>query len=208
MKNYETLNLEQQESESDTFTIERYKQFNHYLPKKTNTILDVGCNTGRGGAELKNLNEDFLIFGIDVVEDRLKRLPKSVYKETIHGSTTNIPWEDNYFDAVVAGEFIEHLYSQDVIKTLAEIFRVLKIGGKFLLTTPNPNDFKRKLRKESILGGSHISQHFPKILKIQLMMVGFSNVKIYGSGKVMRYLGSHFPYTSIYGSYLMTAVKF
>lgn len=208
MKNYESLNLEQKVSETDTFTLERYEQFNHYLPEKAKTILDVGCNTGRGGVKLKDLNNELLIFGIDIVEDRLKRLPKDVYKQTIHGSTNNIPWEDNYFDAVVAGEFIEHLYSEDVAKTLTEVFRILKIGGKFLLTTPNPHDFKRKLRKETILGGPHVSQHFPKILKIQLMMAGFSDVKMYGSGKVTRYLGYHFPLLSVYGSYLMTAVKF
>jgi ubiquinone/menaquinone biosynthesis C-methylase UbiE len=208
MENYEALNLKQKISENDSFTIERYRQFYHFLPKKTKYILDVGCNTGRGGAELKRLNNEFLIYGIDIVEDRLKRLPKNVYHEYILGSTTEIPWEDNYFDAVVAGEFIEHLYSQDVTKTLAEVFRVLNIGGKILLTTPNPNDWKRKLRKGTILGGAHVSQHFPKILKLQLMMAGFSNVKIFGSGKVTRYLGYRFPLLSIYGSYLAVASKY
>lgn len=208
MGDYETLNLEQKESETDTFTIERYRQFYHFLPNKTKYILDIGCNTGRGGAELKKLDNNLLIYGIDIVEDRLKRLPKNVYQEYILGSTTEIPWEDNYFDAIVAGEFIEHLYSPDVTKTLAEAFRILKIGGKILLTTPNPNDLKRKLRKESILGGAHVSQHFHRSLKIQLMMAGFSNVRIFGSGKVTRYLGYRFPLLAIYGSYLAIATKY
>ncbi len=208
MENYETLNLVQTVSETDTFTIERYRQFNRFLPKKAKHILDVGCNTGRGGDELKRINNDFLIYGIDIVEDRLKRLPKDVYKENILGSTTEIPWKDNYFDAVVAGEFIEHLYSQDVTKTLSEVFRVLNLRGKFLLTTPNPNDLKRKFRKGTVLGGAHVSQHFPKIIKTQLMMAGFSSVKIYGSGKVTRYLGYWFPFLSIYGSYLAVATKY
>ena len=208
MENYEALNLKQKISETDSFTAERYRQFYHFLPTKVRYILDVGCNTGRGGAELKRLNSDFLIYGIDIVEDRLKRLPKDVYHEYILGSTTEIPWKDNYFDAVVAGEFIEHLYSQDVTKTLSEIFRVLNIRGKIMLTTPNPNDWKRKLRKKTILGGAHVSQHFPTILKHQLMMAGFSNVKIYGSGKVTRYLGYRFPLLSVYGSYLAIGSKY
>jgi len=41
-------------------------------------------------------------------------------------------------------EFIEYIYQADVDQTLGEIFRVLKIGGRLLLTTPNPGDVKRK----------------------------------------------------------------
>lgn len=208
MKNYEVLNKEQALSETDTFTIERYKQFYHFFPKKAKHVLDIGCNTGRGGDQLKKLDNNLLIYGIDIVQDRLERLPKDIYYDTILGSATEIPWKDRYFDAVVAGEFIEHLYSQDVTKTLAEVFRVLQIGGKFLLTTPNPNDLKMKLRKGTVLGGPHVSQHFPGILKVQMMMAGFSNVKVYGSGKVTRYLGYRFPLLSIYGSYLATGTKY
>jgi len=32
-------------------------------------------------------------------------------------------------------------------------------------------------------------------------------VKVYGSGKVSRYLGSHFPVKAVYGSYLVLADK-
>lgn len=207
MGNYSVLNLEQKVSENDPFTIERYKQFNCFFPRNTKSILDIGCNTGRGGAELKRIKNDYLIYGLDVVEDRLKRLPDNVYHQVILGSATDIPLPDDFFDAVVAGEFIEHLYSQDVLKTLAEVFRVLKTGGKFMLTTPNPNDLKKRFQKRTLLGGSHVSQHFPKLIKLQLMMVGFSNVKIYGSGRTSRYLGYRFPILSIYGSYLAVATK-
>ena len=48
-QSYEQLNTLQQSSEIDPFTIERYNQFFKHLPKTTKTLLDVGCNTGRGG---------------------------------------------------------------------------------------------------------------------------------------------------------------
>lgn len=205
---YKELNIAQKVSETDSFTIERYRQFQKFFPEGAVRILDIGCNTGRGGAELKRINPNYVICGLDIVEERLNQLPRDVYDEVILGSTTDIPCDDNVFDVAVAGEFIEHLYTQDVSKTLAEIFRILKVGGRFLLTTPNPHDIKRKLRHETILGDSHVSQHFPHILKIELMMVGFSHVRIFGSGKVTRYLGYRFPFRSIYGSYLAVARKY
>ncbi|WP_018506421.1 class I SAM-dependent methyltransferase [Thiobacillus thioparus] len=206
-KNYEALNLTQPESEHDPFTEDRYRQFYKFLPTGTRSVLDIGCNTGRGGSVLKDLDNNLLIYGLDAVRDRLDRLPKDVYEQGVHGYSTKIPNEDGTYDAVVAGEFIEHLYQTDIDQTLGEIFRVLKIGGRLMLTTPNPYDLKRKWRGHSILGGAHVSQHFPDTLRIKLRMSGFSNVKIYGSGKVSRYLGMRFPMLSIYGSYLAIADK-
>lgn len=204
---YEKLNLLQPESEVDSFTEERYKQFFNYFQNGVEKILDIGCNTGRGGAVIKKLQPSISIFGLDAVKDRLDRLPKNIYQGYVHGYSTDIPVADSTYDIVVAGEFIEHIHSRDVDKTLQEIFRVLKIGGKILLTTPNPYDIKRRLRQQSILGGSHVSQHFPDALKMQLKINGFSSIGIRGSGKVTRYLGCHFP-IAMYGSYLMMANKY
>lgn len=206
-KNYEALNLAQPESEHDPFTEDRYRQFHRFLPKNARSVLDIGCNTGRGGSVLKGLDNSLKIYGLDAVRDRLDRLPKNVYEEGVHGYSTQIPNEDSTYDTVVAGEFIEHIYQADVDQTLGEIFRVLKIGGRLLLTTPNPGDIKRKMRGRSILGGAHVSQHFADTLKLKLRMAGFSRVRVYGSGKVSRHVGSHFP-LFIYGSYLAIGDKF
>lgn len=208
MQKYQELNQQQSESETDTFTADRYRQFYHFMPRNAETVLDIGCNTGRGGQILKQLDSRLKIAGLDIVANRLARLPDDVYQQKINGPSTDIPAPDYSFDAVVAGEFIEHLYAGDVAKTLAEVFRVLKIGGRLLLTTPNPEDIKRRLRHQTVLGGAHLSQHFAHVLKLQLMMTGFSNVKIYGSGKVSRYLGYRFPLLAVYGSYMATADKF
>jgi len=204
---YESLNIKQEASEHDPFTEERYRQFRRFFQKKTSTVLDIGCNTGRGGRTLKQLDSSLKISGLDCVKSRLEQLPKDAYEQSIYGLSTEIPCDDYTFDVVVAGEFIEHIYATDVDKTLAEIFRVLKIGGRLLLTTPNPQDIKKKLRGESILGNSHVSQHFPDALALKLRMLGYANVRIFGSGKVSRYIGVCFPWLGIYGSYLVVASK-
>ena len=208
MSSYEEINIQQKESEDDPFTIKRYQLFCRSLPAHTEKVLDVGCNTGRGGAELKKNNPALKISGIDIVKQRLNNLPRNIYSETIHGSCTKIPVGDDSFDAIVSGEFIEHLRPSDLDPTLFEMFRVLRLGGRMLLSTPNPMDIKRILRKESILGGAHLSQHYPDSLKLKLKMIGFSRIRILGCGKVTCYLGCHFPYLGVYGSYLIMGDKY
>jgi predicted SAM-dependent methyltransferase len=96
---------------------------------------------------------------------------------------------DQPCDAIVAGEFIEHLYPSDVDTTLCEFQRILSIGGSLLITTPNPYSLKLRKIKGTVYGTAHLTQHFPKILKYRLMMHGFSHVKIIGSGKATVYFG-------------------
>ncbi len=205
---YEVKNVQQETSEHDPFTLERYEQFSKFFPKETLKVLDVGCNTGRGGARLKELKQTIALFGLDCVQERLDTLPKC-YLQGIYGLATDIPIEDKFFNVIVAGEFLEHLYPIDVDKTLCEFQRVLKIGGRLLLTTPNPNYVKNKISKKSVYGfASHLTQHFPNILQHRLLMHGFSGVRIYGSGKVSRYLGWGFPIKIVYGSYLVVADKY
>lgn len=203
---YEVQNAQQEISERDPFTVERYNQFFNFFPKEAIKILDVGCNTGRGGLRIKQLNSNLMLLGLDCVQERLDALPEC-YTHKVYGLSTDIPIEDRSVDVIVAGEFLEHLYPADVDKTLCEFQRVLKIGGRLLLTTPNPNYIRSKLRGTSVYGIGHLTQHFPKALRFRLQMHGFSGVKMYGSGKVSRHVGWHFPLMAVYGSYLVLANK-
>ena len=204
---YEALNSLQLISEQDSFTGDRYRQFYKFFPDSHQHVLDLGCNIGRGGWVLKQMDKSLQISGLDCVKDRLTRIPEGIYSKTIYGLSTDIPVANNTYDVVVAGEVLEHLYPGDIDETLMEIFRVLKVGGRLLLTTPNPKDIKRKAFGKSVLGGCHVSQHFHDVLKWRLKLIGFSRVRIYGSGKVSRYLGYRFPFLSLYGSYLATGDK-
>lgn len=194
------------EEEDDPFAEDRYRQLFRFLPRDARTILDVGCNDGRGGRILSGLDRNLDMVGLDCVQAKLDALP-SCYGRRIYGLSNKMPVEDGAFDVVLAGEFLEHLYPSDVDSTLWEFQRVLKIGGRLLLTTPNPNYFKRRLEGSSVYCSYHLTQHFPRVLKLRLMMQGFSRVRIYGSGRVSRVLGAHFPLLNVYGSYLVSADK-
>jgi SAM-dependent methyltransferase len=201
-------NRAQAVSEVDSFTPARYRQFYAHFPSGAKQVLDVGCNTGRGGQVLKACDAALDITGLDCVPERVAALDRSVYRQVLCGFSTGIPVDDTSFDAVVGGEFIEHVPPAHVDGTLAEFFRVLRLKGRLLLTTPNPDYVKNRWRKLSVLlDKSHSSQHFPDCLAHRLRLVGFSNVRVLGSGRVSLYLGQRFPLLSFYGSYLVRGDK-
>jgi SAM-dependent methyltransferase len=207
MTDYVALNAAQVESEVDPFTPTRYEQFAAWFPAQTRQVLDVGCNTGRGGVALKRINPAWQITGLDLLQTRLDRLPESVYGGVICGSATAMPCADKSFDAVVAGEFIEHLPASAAQPFLMEAFRVLRLGGVLAVTTPNPQDWKLRWRKGSVLGGSHVSQHQARVLCLQMKMASFGAVRIRGTGKVSSLLGTRFPLLNVYGSYMAVGYK-
>lgn len=197
-----------QESENDSFTPERYQQFYRHFPEHAKKVLDVGCNTGRGGAALKKCNPALELTGLDCVPTRVSEANKGVYDRCHCAFSTEIPTENDSFDVIVAGEFIEHLPPPQVDATLMEFFRVLRLAGRLLLTTPNPNYLKNKLKHLSVMRErSHLSQHYPDCMAFRLRSIGFSRVKVYGSGRVSRIVGQRFPFLFVYGSYLICGDK-
>jgi ubiquinone/menaquinone biosynthesis C-methylase UbiE len=206
MQRYEQENLRGPRSEDDYFAVERYRQFARYSPRAA-TVLDVGCGTGRGGAEYVRLRPAAELWGMDVVQECLDALPAS-YARKIRGLSTEIPLEAGQADVILAGHVLEHLTAADVDPTLCEFQRVLKVGGRLLMATPNPQSVKFALTRGSVYyGPGHLSQHYPHLLRMRLMMHGFTHVRIRGSGRVTRYVGDRVPLLRFYGSYLVSADK-
>jgi 2-polyprenyl-3-methyl-5-hydroxy-6-metoxy-1,4-benzoquinol methylase len=202
------LNRAQVGSESDDFTEERYRQFASHFRDNDLTVLDIGCNTGRGGAVLKGMRPQLKITGIDCVSERVLSANTKAYDECLCGMADSVPLPDYSFDVIVGGEIIEHIPPVGIDKTLCELFRLLSLKGRVLLTTPNPYYIRNKWAGLSVLTErSHLTQHFPESLKARMKSIGFSNVKTYGTGRVSNYLGTRFPFLSLYGSYLITGEK-
>ena len=146
---YASENAAQIVAIEDTFSLERYQQFARHIPGGVKNVLDVGCAEGRGGAELKRILPKINLLGLDCVDDRLSMLP-AAYTRGILGLTTQIPMDDRSCDAIVVGEFLEHLYPSDVDATLCEFQRILAIGGTLLMTTPNPYSLNMRKRRGTV----------------------------------------------------------
>jgi 2-polyprenyl-3-methyl-5-hydroxy-6-metoxy-1,4-benzoquinol methylase len=97
-------------------------------------VLDVGCGEGRLTAELARAGREAV--GIDVAEEPLRRaraLAPGLDVRLVPAAGA-WPLEDVSFDAVWAGEVIEHV--ADTAGWLSEVRRVLRSGGRLLLSTP------------------------------------------------------------------------
>lgn len=188
-------------SEIDTFTMERYKQFSKYIFNKQ-TVLDVGCNTGRGGKILRENFPESKIYGIDLVSDWLSCIPDGIYDQLFNDSI--ISWEGNNlkYDRIVAGEVIEHIPKEEFQRLLQNCRRMLDKDGLILVTTPNPDSYWVKIGRKAVFNDpSHVNIMSIKEFKLQVKNAGLSILKISGSGKMTRYL-KKFPLLNLYGSYI------
>ncbi len=94
-------------------------------------ILDVGCGTGAIIDFLQH--EGYEAEGVDMSQDALSfcRQKKLCVKS---GLADALEFPDNYFDAVLACDVLEHVSVHE--RAVVEIKRVLKPGGIFIATVP------------------------------------------------------------------------
>jgi ubiquinone/menaquinone biosynthesis C-methylase UbiE len=100
-------------------------------------ILDAGAGTGRLAAAMAKAGAE--VFALDVSEKMLKVIKqKSPRLQTFIGDAGALPFADNSFDWVVAAFLVVHL--QDPAKFFDEAYRVLKDGGRLLVTNINQKE--------------------------------------------------------------------
>lgn len=107
------------------------------LPYITGDLLEIGCGEGRGISLLQPHSRSYLaVDKIGSLLDGLKtRYPQVEFRQMVLPPLQGIV--DNSYDRVVSFQVIEHIKDDGFY--LREIHRILKPGGKALITTPNIN---------------------------------------------------------------------
>jgi SAM-dependent methyltransferase len=141
-------------------------------------VLDAGC----GRSLFTEIRPDwpFTIVASDVDHD-LVRARQAEFKDVrfLVGGAEPLPFRGGAFDAVFAGELIEHL--PDPRPGVAEFRRMLRPGGTLILTTPN------RLRLANVADGSerpyspdHLSELSFDEVRALLVAEGFEVLKATG----------------------------
>ena len=97
-------------------------------------VLEAGCGEGYGADLLAQVAHGVLALDYDAhtvrhVADRYPRV------HAVRGNLDGLPLRPSTVDVVVSLQVIEHLWDQR--RFLAECARVLRPGGRLLITTPN-----------------------------------------------------------------------
>ncbi len=105
--------------------------------KDKDKILDIACGNGKFMRIMFNKfkNKNLEIKGIDYSEVEVKEAKSHGLDVKRVNLEEGIPFDNNSFDIIYAGEIIEHLYNADYF--LSEVNRILKKGGHIVFSTPN-----------------------------------------------------------------------
>jgi SAM-dependent methyltransferase len=121
----------------------------HYLRKRTRYVvencargdgLDVGCGTGVLAERLARAG--YQMWGVDPSEGMLEVLRRDAPDvQAAVASGTELPFEDSRFDLVITVAVLHHIAApDDVRRTLGEMVRVLKPGGRLVVWDHNPRN--------------------------------------------------------------------
>ncbi len=127
-------------------------------------VLEVGCAYGY---LLRALEDRFECAGIDVSEHAIS-VARTITKAPLEcGDVMELlPRKpDDTFDAVLAFDILEHLPEGQIPEVLSQIGRVLRPGGRLLVSVPNTRCLSRKLKKEQWTGlrdPTHVSLLSPE----------------------------------------------
>ena len=143
------------------------------------TVLEIGSGEGYGVYELSKKAQKYI--AIDKYDTPIDEELKN--NNNIEFFEMNVPpldFPENSVDFIVTFQVIEHI--QDDEEFIKEIYRVLKPGGKLILTTPN--------RLMSLSRNPwHVREYSPEEMR-EILNNSFKSINIkgiYGNEKVMKY---------------------
>jgi SAM-dependent methyltransferase len=132
------------------------------IPDGTTRLLDAGCHDGATTAAFRARCDQAVGIDTDVAALRAgrDRFPRVAL---LAASAAALPFADGAFDCVVFSEVIEHVPANEEEHCIRELWRVMRPGGRLILTTPHrgtfwwldPLMFKTHVRRASgVLKGS------------------------------------------------------
>ncbi len=157
-----------------------------YFPKcvigegisRNSRVLDIGCGFGY----FLRLCDDYELktYGLDISEYAVEKA-KAITKAKLYLYDANKGlkiFQNGFFDLVTAFDVIEHLRNPSHF--LREVFRVINVGGKLILTTPNLNAITRIWEKSKWYGYTdytHIRLFDPASLRFLVRDAGMRLIR-------------------------------
>lgn len=118
---------------------ERFKLLSHLIEGQR--VLEIGCGNGDLSVEIARLGFD--VVGVDISKPRIRRAIELAKQENLDAraqfmvmdATTSLEFSENSFDTALIPEALAHI--RDSRKLLEEAVRVVRNGGRIVLSVPN-----------------------------------------------------------------------
>lgn len=159
-------------------------------------VLDLGCGRGQETLEAaQRVGSTGFVWGVDVTPRMIEvarenaKNKRVTNAQFIQSSMEHVPLEENTLDVVMSNCAINHV--EDKVQVYGEIYRVLRLGGRFVVSdimTENPLPQEIKEDPEAIaacFGGAITIVEYERALKD----AGFEMVEVL---KERRYLKNGF----------------
>lgn len=159
----------------DFTTLAHIQRYEEVLPHvKGLRCFDAGCGSGYGTYYLAKGGVDSIV-GVDISIEAINFARKHYRAKNLtylQLDARNLEFEDNYFDAIVSFDVLEHLDNRDQEIFISGLARVLNIGGILYIGCPNAT--------VSIGNNPHHLKELTKIEFESLLQKYFGSVTILG----------------------------
>jgi arsenite methyltransferase len=169
-------------------TRRRTRLLNVLALKPGEHVLDVGSGPGHYAFAMASaVGDTGRVAGFDIAQDSLEtaqRRCSGLTNVSFHlGDAVALPFDEATFDAVLSTQTFEYL--PDVPAALAEIFRVLKSGGRVLIHDTEWDAWawhsrdRARMNRIMEVWDSHLADpHLPQTLGAKLTAAGFTDVDV------------------------------
>ena len=118
---------------------------NYYNLNDESKILDVGCAKGFMLYDFYKLNPNLDLHGIDISKYAIDNSVPEIKNKLQVANATKLPYEDNFFDLVIAINTIHNLDKAECATALQEISRVSKKNAFLTVDAYRNNEEKQRM---------------------------------------------------------------
>lgn len=169
------------------YPMETWK-LNHVLDELDlgKSILNIGVGDGKLEGRIAAVNSAAQITGVDFTKKLLQQVRKRFpqYRFLFRSSITDLKLKNDSFDQILLLEVLEHIIPGNIFAVLEEVHRVLKPGGKLIVSVPVNEGLEEML---PVNPNSHMRLYSPQLLRFELEQAGFTVVKIYQASAFQRW---------------------